>query len=340
MMRYPRFLYLSFATTSVLVGSTVLFLGRTTTTTDPRAPDPPHRRAVAAGSEQTCGFQGNGDIYGLGIRVGIYLQWLASILQKQFLVRVNLGLQRDLLDANSIFCLAIFVATILLSTGPVGPVYRVEVLIMLHIFFGSTYIVSYDHLIRDKRKKSVTVYGIAVLLYITCGMSAYAIWFWFGGLDGLLAAECGDYAFLFAKVALAGRARIFFEVAAVFNMVLWGVGGLLLGIVLVRLFCQVMFFLPLFAVKAAWERFSAWIADGDVEKEAKWRDQGQGHGRWYLSLMFGGLGQEGSTREEQAWYQLAETRYGPRGGWEEFVSRSKKDNFIVYATSPLTRCCL
>lgn len=28
-----------------------------------------------------CGFVGNSDFYGLGIRVGVFLQWLASLVQ-------------------------------------------------------------------------------------------------------------------------------------------------------------------------------------------------------------------------------------------------------------------
>ena len=32
------------------------------------------RSIVPAGPGQTCGFKGNGDVYGLGIRLGVYIQ--------------------------------------------------------------------------------------------------------------------------------------------------------------------------------------------------------------------------------------------------------------------------
>ena len=89
-----------------------------------------------------CGFPGNSDAYGLGIRLGIYLQWTSALISKHYLVASNAQILRELLDVNTIFCLAIFIATALLSTQSDSHGARgAEILIMLHIYFGNTYII-------------------------------------------------------------------------------------------------------------------------------------------------------------------------------------------------------
>lgn len=47
-----------------------------------------------------CGYVGNSDIYGLGIHVGIHLQWVASILSKTFLEEKYI---HDIFNESSIF---------------------------------------------------------------------------------------------------------------------------------------------------------------------------------------------------------------------------------------------
>ena len=77
------------------------------------------------------GFTGNADLYGLGIRVGIYLQWISSLLTNVFLPH---GIS-DSLDTNSIFLFALFVATAS-STNPRGGLHPVEGFIVLQLSFG------------------------------------------------------------------------------------------------------------------------------------------------------------------------------------------------------------
>ena len=331
-MQRPRPLYILFVATSLMILFSSSFLSLKQFA-PPQNPTALLFERIVARADQACGFAGNGDIYGLGIRLGVYLQWLASILQKRYMVRENTGLQRELLDANSIFCLSIFVATILLSSGSVGPVHGVEILIMLHIFFGSTYIISYDYIIRNRQKAAVTYYGVLVLIAMTCGMSAYATWFWFSGLDRLPATSCGDFAFLFAKVALRGRARTFFKIITIVNIALWGSGTLLLLLSLAPLLFLAFVVAPFFAVGAGIERFSDWITGADVKVSARWREKSSGHGRHILGTVFGALGELGGAREQQAFFRVQENK--PMGLWESSFKRigeSKKDNPIVYVS--------
>jgi hypothetical protein len=54
-------------------------------------------------------FEGNSDLYGLGIRIGVYLQWIS--------VWINLLLDPEsaqaTYDANSTFVFAIIIATVI-----------------------------------------------------------------------------------------------------------------------------------------------------------------------------------------------------------------------------------
>lgn len=63
------------------------------------------------------------------------MQWAAAVLSKGSKHEPD-GL-RDLLNEHAIFLMAVFIATILLYTGSTDTPYSVEVLIMLHMFFGS-----------------------------------------------------------------------------------------------------------------------------------------------------------------------------------------------------------
>ena len=169
--------------------------------------------------DQLCGFAGNSDIYGLGIRLGIYLQWFASVLSKWFLPSNEV--LHDVLNENAIFLFSIFIASIVLVSGAFGPVYSVEVVIMLHIFFGSIFTIFVDDEILLKLGRLSSFGGILFKLAVTAGMAALGSWFWFDGVQRAMPTPCGSSIFLFAQVDLYGRAQMFFKVVAIFNAILW-----------------------------------------------------------------------------------------------------------------------
>lgn len=57
------------------------------------------------------GFQGNADLYGLGIRIGIYLQWVASLLSNNLLP----GNRTEFQQIYLLFSNPIYVAALILS---------------------------------------------------------------------------------------------------------------------------------------------------------------------------------------------------------------------------------
>ena len=180
-----------------------------------------NRRQVSS----TCEYRGNSDLYGFGIRLGLYLQWTASVVSKAW--APSLDSLRDLLDADSIFLLAIFVATSVYSTNVLEPVHDIDILILLHMFFGDVYSVFFEIASQQKRVSPISAWGSRYRVLVIGSMSAYAVWFWFIGLDHWPAAPCGSIAFLFAEVDLHGRAQIFFKSVAVANCFVWGFFSLL-----------------------------------------------------------------------------------------------------------------
>lgn len=77
-----------------------------------------------------CGFEGNPDTYGLGVRLGAYLSWASITIASTFFPSAR----KDLLDALVIFSIAFFAAIIVESIDP--ETYTAELIIMGYIFFG------------------------------------------------------------------------------------------------------------------------------------------------------------------------------------------------------------
>ena len=86
----------------------------------------------ATTSNSTCGpIDGNPDLYGLGIRIGIYLQWLSSLLFFLFIPHN----ESTSVDTNSIFLFAVF-AAIVNATFSSRTLRSAEAFIMLQLCFG------------------------------------------------------------------------------------------------------------------------------------------------------------------------------------------------------------
>jgi hypothetical protein len=124
-------------------------------------------------SVEQCGFLGNSDIYGVGVRIGLYTQWIATLLvtlfspeeEETFRV-VNLTIQ------SSIF-LGIAVQSAM-ETNPVEPI------IVLFLMCGAL-----SSLTGDGISNSTHVSGMFRGLFYTA-LSAYGVWYWFEGLDQMM----------------------------------------------------------------------------------------------------------------------------------------------------------
>lgn len=81
-----------------------------------------------------CTFEGNPEIYSLGIRLGIYLQWISALMAN--LLHAN-GVQ-DMLATNTIFLLALFIALVISTTT--SAIQSAEVVILLQLCVGFMFI--------------------------------------------------------------------------------------------------------------------------------------------------------------------------------------------------------
>ena len=187
-----------------------------------------HDRATTNDST-TCGYTGNSDIYGLGIRIGIYLQWFSTWLSTAFIPEEMLGTT----VANSIFLIAISVATLTLcNSSPKAEgalVYSADLIILLAIFGISVYFLySVSWFGRHFGPSSSlgftfednTALGESIKMILSLCMASVNIWFWFHGVDHFAPTPCGTFAFLFgARINATGRtARVVYGLASCFAL--------------------------------------------------------------------------------------------------------------------------
>jgi hypothetical protein len=154
----------------------------------------------------SCSFPGNPDIYGPGIRIGIYAQMLAVWFGNYFFIS-QLTILRDTV---SIFSVAILIVCIIFALNP-SSIYAIEVFLLLQILAWSC--------IMGVRAKSsytsarfVSSVGRKVVnegIYLAC--LALHVWFWSVGvykMERSSAGEvCGTWIMYVVKVDLYGWVR-------------------------------------------------------------------------------------------------------------------------------------
>jgi hypothetical protein len=137
-----------------------------------------------------CGFKGNPDMYGLGLRLGVYLQWLACNLSLTFVSQP----EKDLPDASLVFSFAIALA-IILTTYQTTCVYFVEAFILINIAFGGTL-----HLDLTKWEKGSWRRPALLSFYLM--IFPFSCWFWRQGMEKHFRdAPCGTQLFLFGRIS-------------------------------------------------------------------------------------------------------------------------------------------
>jgi hypothetical protein len=143
---------------------------------------------------------GNADLYGLGIRAGIYLQWIGSLLANNLLQKSGKELQKVYL----IFSFSLCVATYAMSFAG-SCVFETEIELLYWLFWGGFMVVfafcpSQTRL--GAKPKWVGLDWSTALHYITTALMAYHMtWFiWYGYDRALTRLPCGTYHFFFAPL--------------------------------------------------------------------------------------------------------------------------------------------
>lgn len=156
---------------------------------------------------ERCGFDGDDNTYGLGIRIGIYLQWITTSIAYNFLPK-EAGTMRGI---NNCFQAAMF-AGLLFVTITRGPeLYAVEAFMMLTFCMGG--VCSGDSDTPSYSSYGATVMGSLIRFSLGMGFCAYGVWFTFKGMDNMKHPPCSTFVFVFARVNLYGRFRTLWKVS-------------------------------------------------------------------------------------------------------------------------------
>ena len=192
---------------------------------------------------QRCDIEGNSDLYGLGIRLGVYLQLISTLLTNHLLPEA-LG---EAWDANTIFLVAILIA-ILKSSAQNGAFTSPEAFVMVQLMLAFLLAVFHisntawaffeivsrilsgtwqvDAKMQDLYsdlgfvRRNISPLGITIRSILALAIASYNVWFWFGGSDALDSGlHCSPMVFLFASVDVHGKARYFFMVFSILYLV-------------------------------------------------------------------------------------------------------------------------
>ncbi|KAI3572871.1 hypothetical protein IWW34DRAFT_707869 [Fusarium oxysporum f. sp. albedinis] len=151
-----------------------------------------------------CPFPGNSDLYGIGIRIGFYLQWVSTLLTTIFMPTE----ENVLRILNLLIQSAVLLGLVLLTKE--HEIHTIEPVITIWLLFGALSSLSgsgMNPLARFSGFFRVIIYS---------AVAGYACWFWFVGLDELLkkGLNCEIVAF-FGGVPIDGPFRTFNKVASI-----------------------------------------------------------------------------------------------------------------------------
>ena len=146
------------------------------------------------------GFEGNEDLYGLGIRVGIYLQWISSLIANNLLPEDRKGLQKVYL----IFSLAICIATVV-SSFTTTCIFSIEIELLYWMYWGGfvcVFVFSPCSVRLGSETKWIGLDWITVILFTTHTLMTYhGIWFiWYAYDQTFSRMPCGTYQFFFVPM--------------------------------------------------------------------------------------------------------------------------------------------
>lgn len=170
-----------------------------------------------------CNIQVHSEMYGLGIRVGFYIQWLGII------IAYWLG-ESSIQDLRVLNTLCVFAASVaLIIQTALNTMHAAEIYIVLLLVFGQFYFAIPLYLWRlitgcnprwnlsrwPQAPSSPVFRFLTFLLFVV--LLGYQMWFWTSAIRRLR-TECDQYGFLFTKLPLDNPG--FIAVNIMFNLAL------------------------------------------------------------------------------------------------------------------------
>ena len=175
--------------------------------------------------ETPCGFKGDDNMYGLGIRLGVYFQWVTTSISNNF-VPEEAAMMRGV---NNCFQLSTFAGLVYITLGRgsshnSGTTYAVEAFIVLLLCTGGVCsgrglgnASDDDQALGERVPTTFADYkasriGQIVRVLIAAASIYYGIWFVYIGMDNMAHPPCSRTAFFFAPVDLYHWYRAFLKV--------------------------------------------------------------------------------------------------------------------------------
>lgn len=181
-------------------------------------------------TDDSCSFDGNSDLYGLGIRLGAYCSLLATLYAKYYLPTALKGT----MTTNAIFIFAILIAvTKSASSAQLSPI---KAFVMSQIMFGyilcgaesgstSLWLISLFVPVTEVSEKYQSIVQTQVgrtaiaengLNLLRTGVGCFTVWFWFYGVDELQATapSCFFRIFFFRELNGHDRIRVLYQSAS------------------------------------------------------------------------------------------------------------------------------
>ncbi|ETR96931.1 hypothetical protein M419DRAFT_48790, partial [Trichoderma reesei RUT C-30] len=170
-----------------------------------------------------CGREGRPDLYGLGIRLGFYLQWFGEILVEFFD-------QADVSDIRLLgFLLSGAIVLALLVQVADQRAQGADIYIMLQLAAGSYIFLVPMYIwkaltccdrrwdpLGQTREAKMAVFNVSTMLLLVI-ISALHLWF-FGTYMPTKGRQCGYYGFFFAKVKLDNTAYVVINIIVLRTM--------------------------------------------------------------------------------------------------------------------------
>ncbi|KAI0844951.1 hypothetical protein F5Y00DRAFT_273435 [Daldinia vernicosa] len=163
-----------------------------------------------ADNDPGCPIQGKPDLYGLGVRLGLYLQFIAIVLARPSVKPTF----KAIAGSTVAFVLANFIVLVKESASRTLFAPEAYLLFLLLVPQLMVNIINLDISRKHINPRS------AITLLLWGSFCFYFSWFWWVGLDVLPASGCEDeFGFFFTKVSLRGWFRTF-------NKVLWTISDI------------------------------------------------------------------------------------------------------------------
>ncbi|KAK4163832.1 hypothetical protein QBC43DRAFT_289392 [Cladorrhinum sp. PSN259] len=163
----------------------------------------------------SCAIPGNSDMYGIGIRLGFYLQWLASVLANFLMIEAEIkSSQFSLLSYTG----AVIIALAVQSAQKTAT--DLDTYIVLFLCFGASYaqvpiflwriLTCFDANLDPTRwraaSSSTFLNVFSTLVLVAIAVLQYVFWTGLPAESAKDAEECQRYGFLFVPVSLYGTA--------------------------------------------------------------------------------------------------------------------------------------